>query len=147
MAIIAVCLFLFMSYGLYRGVGLVDNFPKYENFKDKGSIAGSGVIPDLGLPGVELENGIGGIIASIILWVVMTILLFFLLIVLEVVFWFSLFIILTMLYWVFFRALKFVFSKSAETKGDLPISIAYALGYTLIYTSWMFGLVYLSENW
>ena len=75
----------------------------------------------------------------------MTILIIVLLIVLEAVFWFSLFIILAMLYWIFFRALKFVFNKSKDTKGDIGISAVYSLTYTLLYVGWIFGIVYLTE--
>lgn len=143
LGIIGLCLFLFMIYGLYKNLGLVDDFPKYKDFKSKDSLTSGSSIS--GLPEVEMSGGIGGIIVSILLWVVMSVVLLFLLIVLEAVFWFSLFIILTMLYWVFFRALKLVFSKSAATKGDWALSIAYAAGYTLLYTGWMFGIVYLVE--
>ena len=76
----------------------------------------------------------------------MTILFVFLLIMLEAIFWFSLFVILAMLYWVFFRALKLVFSKSDETKGNFVKSIVYSLGYTILFTGWIFGIAYLVEN-
>lgn len=75
----------------------------------------------------------------------MTIIFFFLLIILEAVFWISFFIILAMLYWIFFRALKFVFSKFKETKGKLGISALYSLSYSILYLGWIFGIVYLTE--
>ena len=65
---------------------------------------------------LEVGDGIGGLIMSILLWIGMTILIFILLILLEAFFWVSIFIILAMLYWVFFRALRLVFSKSPKTK-------------------------------
>lgn len=117
LGIIGLCLFIFMSYGLYQGVGLVDNFPKYRDFKSGDIISSSGELPDL--PNIDIGEGIGGIIISIMVWIAMTILVVVLLIMLEAVFWFSLFVILTMLYWVFFRALKLVFNKSDETKGEI----------------------------
>ena len=143
LGIIATTLFLFMTYGLYTGIGLIDNFPKFRNFK-KGDILGH-TIPDFDTPDMDVGEGIGGLISSILLWVGMTILLIVLLIVLEAIFWFSLFIILTMLYWVFFRALKFVFRKSKDTKGAIGISVVYALTYTILYIGWIFGIVYLTE--
>lgn len=143
LGIIGICLFIFMSYGLYKGIGLIDNFPKYKDFKSGDLISSSGEIPDL--PSVDFDGGIDGIILSIILWVAMTIFFLILLIVFEAVFWFSLFVILTMLYWVFFRALKLVFNKSDETKENLGLSIIYSFGYTILFTSWIFGIVYLIE--
>ncbi len=132
-----------MTYGLYKGIGLIDDFPKFKEFKPGETISHSVNTPDL--PSIEVGDGIGGLILSILLWIGMTILFIVLLIVLEAVFWFSLFIILAMLYWVFFRALKFVFSKSKDTKGDIGISAVYSLTYTLLYVGWIFGIVYLTE--
>lgn len=33
LSLIASCLFLFMTYGLYTGIGLIDDFPKFKHFK------------------------------------------------------------------------------------------------------------------
>ncbi|WP_438422812.1 hypothetical protein [Aquimarina macrocephali] len=145
LGIIASILFLFMTYGLYKGIGLIDNFPKFKNFKSGDYIADSGTVPDFDLPDIDVGDEIGGLILSILLWIGMTILFVFLLIVLEAIFWFSIFIILVMLYWVFFRALKFVFSKSINTKENIGISVVYALTYTTLYTGWIFGIVYLTQ--
>lgn len=143
LGIIGICLFVFMSYGLYKGVGLVDNFPKYKDFKSGDIISSSGELPDM--PSVDIGEGFGGILLSIILWIAMSIFFLIVLTLLEAIFWFSLFVILTMLYWVFFRALKFVFSKSTETKGNIGQSMIYSLGYTILFTGWIFGITYLVE--
>ena len=143
LGIIATSLFLFMTYGLYTGIGLIDNFPKFRNFK-RGDIMGN-ASPTFDTPSIEIGDGIGGLILSILLWIGMTILIIVLLIVLEAVFWFSLFIIFAMLYWIFFRALKFVFNKSKDTKGYIVISAVYAFIYTLLYVGWIFGIVYLTQ--
>lgn len=143
LGIIATALFLFMTYGLYTGIGLIDNFPKFRNFQT-GDLT-SGVSLDIDIPSIDVVDGIGGLILSVALWIVMSILFVVLLIVLEAVFWFSLFIIFAMLYWIFFRALKFVFNKSKDTKGDIGISVVYSLTYTLLYIGWIFGIVYLTE--
>ena len=143
LSIIGTALFFFITYGLYKGIGLRDNFPKFREFKTGEFIAQSRTVPDL--PSIEVGDGIGGLIMSILLWIGMTILIFLLLILLEAFFWISIFIILAMLYWVFFRALKFVFSKSKETKGDISISAIYSLTYTVLYLGWIFGIVYLTE--
>ena len=143
LGIIATALFLFMTYGLYTGIGLIDNFPKFRNFQT-GDLTGS-ASPTIDMPSIDVGDGIGGLILSIVLWIAMSILFVVLLIVLEAVFWFSLFIILAMLYWIFFRALKFVFNKSKNTKGDIGISAVYSLTYTLLYVGWIFGIVYLTE--
>jgi hypothetical protein len=143
LAIIATALFLFITYGLYYGIKLIDNFPKYKNF-ETGDITRNAT-PKLELPSIEVGDGIGGFIISLLLWVAMSIVFVVLLLVLEVLFWLSLFILLAMLYWVFFRALKFVFSKSKVTKGDLGISAVYAITHTIFYVGWIYGIVYLTQ--
>ncbi|SED22660.1 hypothetical protein SAMN04489761_4691 [Tenacibaculum sp. MAR_2009_124] len=143
LGIIAISLFLFMTYGLYKGIGLIDNSPKFRWFK-QGDLIGN-VSPALDAPSIDIGDGIGGLIASIFLWIGMTIFIIVSLVILEAIFWFSFFIMLTMLYWIFFRALKFVFNKSKNTKGNLGVSVAYSLTYTLLYVSWIFGIVYLTD--
>jgi hypothetical protein len=144
LSIIGTALFLFMTYGLYKGIGLIDNFPETSNYKTGKILTDTGITPDI--PSIEVGDGIGGLLVSILLWIGMTILFFILLIVLEAVFWISIFIILAMLYWVFFRALKFVFSKSEDTEGKLETSALYSFGYTALYLGWIFGIVFLTEQ-
>ena len=144
LVIIASALFIFMTTGLYKGIGIEDNFPKYKNFKTGDLISGSGSLPEI--PIGEVGDGIGGIIISILLWVVMTIVFFVLLILLEALFWISLFIILSMIYWVFFRALKVVFSKSKITKGNIINSLRYSFLYTITYTGWLFAIAYFTQE-
>ncbi|WP_431167558.1 hypothetical protein [Tenacibaculum halocynthiae] len=146
LSIIGTSLFLFMTYGLYKGIELRNDFPKFKKFKTGDIFSSSGEFPDWDdIPSIDTDDFISGLIISVLLWIGMTIIFFFLLIILEAVFWISIFIILAMLYWIFFRALKFVFSKFKETKGKLGISALYSLNYTLLYLGWIFGIVYLTE--
>lgn len=147
LSIIGICLFLFMSYGLYMGVGLIDNFPKLGDFKVRELFTRWNDLPDFSGFEIGGDDFFTGIIFSIIAWIAMTVLIFIMLVVFDIVFWFSLFIILAMLYWVFFRALKLVFSISPKTKRKLYLSLLYSLGYTLLYVGWMYGIVYAREIW
>ncbi len=147
LTIIGSVLFLFITYGLYKGINITDNYPKFRNFKTGEFIPSSGELPDIEMPSIVSDEGVSGFIISILLWLAMAILFFFLLLVLEAVFWISIFIILAMLYWVFFRALRLVFSQSLETKDNLGISAVYAVGYTFLYLGWIFAIVYLMELW
>lgn len=143
LSIIGAVLFIFMTYGLYTGSKLKDNFPKFKSFKPGEFIGNS--TPSFDMPTMDGVDSIGGIILAILLWIIMTLLIIILLIVFEAIFWFSIFIILTTLYWVFFRALKLVFSKSKDTRGSFKNSIMYALNYTTLYLGWIFGIVYITE--
>lgn len=143
LSIIGTVLFLFMTYGLYYGVGIIDNFPKFQNFKTGNFISDSGTFPDL--PSADVD-GIEEIIVAILLWIGMTILFFILLIALEAVIWAFVFIVFAMLYWVFIRALRLVFSKSEATEGNLDTSAMFAFGYTTLYLGWIFALVYFTQQ-
>ncbi|WP_420570853.1 hypothetical protein [Kordia sp.] len=142
LGIIAAVLFLFLTYGLYKGITLKDNFPKLESFEFKNGFSKN--IFTGNSSGFEIGEGIEGIIISIVVWIVFSIVLVFLLIILETVLWFSIALILAMLYWVFFRAMRLVFSKASQTQGDLGVASLYAFGYTLMYTGWIFGIVYIT---
>jgi len=145
LSIIGFALFLFMTYGLYKGIDIKDNYPDFKGFNAGDFIPGSGTVPDFDLPTIDTDDGISGLIISVLLWIAMTILFFALLLFLEAFIWFSIFIILAMLYWLFFRALRLVFSKSDKTRGDLGASLMYSISYTLLYLGWIFGIVYLSQ--
>lgn len=90
--------------------------------------------------GVDVGDGIGGTLLSILLWIAMAIAVIVLLIVFEAIFWLSLFIIFASLYWIFIRALKVAYYKARRTGGDFPASLVNALTYTTLYTGWLFGI-------
>ena len=143
LAIIGTTLFLFMTYGLYKGIGLKDNFPSFKPFKKGRYISDIGFSGDL--PDLAVGDGIAGVLVSILLWIAITIAFALLLLLLEALIWLSLFIILAMLYWVFFRALKLVFSKVKTTKGDLTLALLYSISYTALYLGCIFGIVYVTQ--
>ncbi len=132
--------FLFLSIGLYQGIKLKDelgdithkiSFGKYRDFS----------FNLLELPDVAGE-GLIGIIVCIIAVVVLSALLTFLLWLLGnvlVVF----FLLLTAgLYRVFFRGLRYVFRHGVQCRGRLQRSIIYGLGYTGLYSCWIYGLIF-----
>ncbi len=145
--IIGFSLFAFMNYGLYKGIGIKDDYPKFRGFELGDFIPISGKVPDVDFPTIDAGDGIGGIIISTLLWILMALLFFLLLILLEVVFWVSLFIIFAMIYWVFIRALKLVLKKSEETQGDIGRSTVYSVGYTILYLGWIFLIVFLADTY
>jgi hypothetical protein len=100
---------------------------------------------DVEVPDLGIGDGLGGILFAILWWIAASIVFVLLLIFLEVILWLSVFIILAMLYWVFFRALRTVFSYAKQTKGNGLLSAQYALGYTLLYVGWIFGIIYLAD--
>ena len=137
LGVIAAALFIFLTFSLYKGTKLIDNYPKFQNY-EPGTIFHGTSMPEFG--GVDVGDGIGGILLSILLWIAMAIAVIVLLIVFEAIFWLSLFIIFASLYWIFIRALKVVFYKARRTRGDFPASLVNALTYTTLYTGWLFGI-------
>ena len=143
LSIISVALFSFMHYGLYVGIGLVDDFPR-SDYKFGQVLTNVGAWADFS-SGINTGDGIGGLILSILFWVAAAVLVVSLLLILESLFWLSFFVVIAMLYGVFFRALKAVFDKSGKTKGSVTASAIYALRYTFMYAGWLFAVVYLIQ--
>ena len=144
LSIIAIVLFVFMTYGLYKGLGLQDDFPNYRNYT-KGSLFNYQAPGGFNSTDTDVGDGLSGLILSILLWIVMSILILVAMLLLEAIFWFSLFIIIMMLYWVFFRALRQVFKHAKATSGNLTKAAAYSISYTFLYLGWIFGIVFLTE--
>jgi len=145
-SIISFVLFLFMGYLLYYGIDLNDNYSE-----NKGSVIENihidAELPDLPeIPDIGGGEDFVGIIIAILLWIVLSIFLIYALVFLGMFLWYFVAIILSLLYWLFFRALKFVSTKSQETKGDLRLSLVYSLGYTFLYAGWIFALIFLSQQ-
>ena len=139
--ILSVGFFLFLSIGLYKGIKLKDNIGDITSQFDHKKLDNvSAFVSGADVPAVG--DGIGGIIISILLWIVVTIVIAALLWVFAAVVWISVLVFMAMLYWVFFRALRLVFMKSRECQGVLQKSILYGLGYTAFYTCWIYVLIF-----
>lgn len=140
LSILAACFFLLLLYGLYHGIKLKDNIGKVtDQFKTSKA-------PDFfrAAEGVPLSidgDGIGGIIISILLWLLVSLVLAVFLWLFGMLLWAAILGMIAMLYWIFFRALRLVFKKSPKCKSRLLLSMLYAIGYTAMYTSWIYGII------
>jgi hypothetical protein len=96
-------------------------------------------LPDV-TPSFELAGeGLGGIILSIVSWIVFIIVIFLLLYVLANMVWGIIFVLAVIVYWIFYRALRLAFIKSRSCKGKVLLSLGYGLMYTIMYMSWVYG--------
>lgn len=145
-SVLAGSFFLFITTGLYFGLKLKDNVgnilnkerlqryadktPKFDGF-------------DFDPPAVG--DGLGGVILSIILWIVFSILLIFLSYFFGLFFWSAVLFLGAILYWLFFRALRLVFKNSGKCKGNLLKSFGFGLFYSFIYISWIYGIIFLIQ--
>ena len=147
-SILSIAFFLFITISLYNGTKLKDSLgqltdtfdSKKLNFlKEMNGDSGFGhSLPEIG-------EGIGGIIASIIFWILATIIISYLFFALGAIIWMSILIFLAMLYWVFFRALRLIFKKSSECSGNIERSVFYGITYTLLYNFWIYGIILLTK--
>jgi hypothetical protein len=145
-SILSLAFFLFLMINLYRGVKLKDNLGKISDKIDKKymkDFAGMDIsgdsIPDVG------GDSVGGVILGIIAWILFSIILVFLLWLLGTLLWVVILLFASMLYWVFYRALRFAFKHSKECKDNLALSAGYAIVYTILYSSWIYGILFLSN--
>jgi hypothetical protein len=135
-SLVAVVLFWFLTYALHGGATLVGKpfFPKLR-FVDP-SI--------LDVISIDLFD-LGGTIGSIIAWLVLSLLFAFLLMFVLTALWSAILLLVFVLYWLFYRALRIVLVNSEKCRGDLSLSIRYSLIYTVLYTGWLFAIIWFSE--
>lgn len=147
-SVLSIAFFLFITISLYNGGKLKDNLGKITDHFDSKKlkflkdINGDGGFGD-SIP--EIGDGIGGIIGSIILWIFVTIIISYLFFALGTIIWLSILTFLGMLYWIFFRALRLIFKKSSECKGNIERSIYYGFTYTILYNFWIYGIILLTK--
>jgi hypothetical protein len=136
-SILSVVFFLFLTIGLYNGIKLKDNIGKLTDklkIPDLSDTANNGDFIDIG-------DGIEGIVLSIILWTVVTILVAIFFWLFGAIVWTSIILFMAMLYWIFFRALRLVFKNSNKCKSNWTTSLSYGLAYTLLYNFWIYGII------
>ena len=144
LTVLSLVFFLFLTVGLYLGVrlksGTSNAFLKWLTKKrrrtDQGTMGAD-------LPGpIDVDTGddLAGVLLSIALWIIMAILFVLFLVMME----FVIVALAGLLYWIFMRGLRLIFRKSDECRGDLPKSVAYGLGYSVMYVGWLYGVVYLA---
>lgn len=156
LGILALSLFLFLFWGLYRGVRLDKNHPVYKKEKrdggdsldipnssdnsDKSGDCGGGdaggAAPDAA-PGIDIGFDLGEFTFILLAGIAVIAAIVFLIMFLPDI----IFVIFLGFYWLFYMAYRLVFRYSRRTKGDISKSLLYSIGYTIIYTGWFFILI------
>ena len=152
LTVLAICFFVFLTICLFNGLNVLDNYshklqirwrkatknlPEGGWIGDAATGSSSMELPDVG-------DGLEGVIAGILLWILFTIVMVLLLFVFQAVLWLFVVLFTIVIYWVFIRSLKLIFSKSPQCHNDLPKSVFYALGYTSLYVGWIYGILYVT---
>jgi hypothetical protein len=141
--ILSIAFFLFITIGLFNGIKLKDNLGQIiDRFKtvDTSTISSNLTSSEL----IEVGDGIGGVILSILLWILMAIVFSIALWIFSNVLVIVVLTFIAMLYWIFFRALRLVFKNSNKSKGDLIESVKWGLTYTTLYNFWIYGIFMLT---
>jgi hypothetical protein len=142
LSILTFLFFAFVTIGLYRGVGITDDFG---NIKSKiGFVEPSGISGDIPFPEIA-SDGIEGIVAGILLWIGIMILIIVLAFFFETIVYAGVVIFSGILYWIFYRATKLIFRYSPVTKNNLAKSMWIGLRYSFMYTAWIYAIILLIE--
>ena len=137
--ILSIAFFTFITVGLYNGVKLKDNLGRIvDNFKMVDTSNLSSNITSM--EPIEVGEGLGGIILSILLWILIAIAFSVALWIFSNVLIVVILTFIAMLYWVFFRALRLVFKNSNRSKGALIESMKWGFTYTVLYNFWIYGI-------
>ena len=147
-SILSIAFFLFITISLYSGTKLKDNLGKLTDKFDSNKLNFLKEIKADGGFGhsvLEIGEGIGGIIISVILWILATVIISYLFFALGTIIWLSVLVFLGMLYWIFFRALRLIFKKSSECSGNFNRSVFYGFTYTILYNFWIYGIILLTK--
>ena len=145
-SILSIAFFLFITIGLYKGIKLKDTLGKFTpHLSTKKTAFLKDINLDAGIieSGSIAEEGIGGLILNIILWLIVTVVLSYLFFILGTFIWFSIVLFIAMLYWLFFRAIRLIFKKSLECSGNVEKSVFYGIMYTLLYVFWIYVVIVL----
>lgn len=156
LGILALSLFLFLFWGLYRGVRLDKKHPVYKKEKRDGDVSidipngnggsdksadcgggdAGGAAPDA-TPGIDIGFDLGEFTFILLAGIAVIAAIVFIVMFLPDI----IFVIFLGFYWLFYMAYRLVFRYSRRTKGDISKSLLYSIGYTIIYTGWFFILI------
>lgn len=167
---ISICLFLFIAFGLYSGVQIQNPGKDLELEQDGFRSPGVGASPDwtdvlsamfyftppdlskIEFPKIDLDgipdgsDDLVGCLLSIVLWIVAAIVITFLVWAFAQIMAIVLPLLGVGLYWIFYRALKLVFSRSAECCKQIGPTLKYSLVYTVLFTGWLFVVLEVSKR-
>ncbi len=153
LSILCTIFFGFLTSSLYYGIKLKDdvgdltrkikwlNNTATEAVADVPDIAGKSGGKGSMLPDLDLGDGADEFAAAVFAWIAVTLAFIAFLFLFETVIWAFVLLLAAMLYWVFFRAVRLVLKNSPRCRGRFSKAAFYGLGYTLLYSSWMYVIL------
>jgi len=145
LTIISIIFFCFITYGLYRGIALSDDFG---SIKSKiGFVEPSGISGDIPTESISIgefaSEGLEGILVGILMWIGILILTVILTLFFETIVFAGLAIFTGILYWIFNRATKMIFRYSRLTKNNLNKSMWIGFKYSIMYSGWIYAIIWI----
>lgn len=89
----------------------------------------------------NFSDGIEGCLVQILLWIVISIVIFVAIYFLGDILIAAYIIFSNALYWIFWRASRIVFAYGSITRGSILKSLGIATACTALYSSWIFGII------
>ncbi len=95
--------------------------------------------------GFDFGDSILAAILSFFVWILVGFIFAFILNAIGAFIWFTFLTLVSMVYWIFIRALRMIFGKSRVCKGNLGKSLGFGVCYTLLFTGWFFGVIFVAH--
>lgn len=143
-SVLASIFYIFLTIGLYKGFKLKHDLPKPNKTGKSYNVPYLSAAIELPSSMPEIGDGFEGILLGIVSWILFSLFLIVFIWVFGTVIWAILLVFTAMIYWIFFRALRLVFKKSVIFKGNIWRSMGFAFTYTILYTSWIYGIILVS---
>lgn len=140
LSILAGFIFIFLTLGLYYAVYVKDDLSGKLKLK---WVKAQDILPE-GMAEVDLSLGCADEAKGALAWIGISILLVIAIFFLGTILWVGFVIVGGAIYWLLLRSLRLIFKRSAICHGHLLKSMAYALLYTILYTGWVYGVIYLA---
>lgn len=134
-------LFILMGYGLYFGLKMKDTIGMLTDRIDTKKLPDfSGGAPDvselIGSMG-SIAEGLGGFLIALLAAFIFVILGW----TIVLLSWYFILFLAAILYWIVYRAIRIVLKYSMQCQGNWTLSLKYSFLYTLLYTSWVYGII------
>lgn len=146
-SILWICMMIFLTVNLYRGVEVSDDFgyKLKARFLKSRKKSDSGYMPDVG--GLEIPDvgdDLLSIVGAILLWILITVVFVFLVIFFQALLWMMLVWTAMVFYWILIRAYRLIFRRSGYCKGDYYRSLRIAVLYSFLYAFWFYLIFFVS---
>ena len=141
--VLSVIFICFITIGLYKGWKLKDDLGNFKKYLSKFPEPSDTAMDTSGFE--PFGDDIGGCLLSFVLWIVIALFGSLIIWLIGAFFWGAILVLAGLLYWILFRAIRLIFRNSATCKGNIMKSLQIAFIYTLIYVSWIYGVIFLGH--